>query len=208
MTKRAQTILLSLFIVAVSLILLLTFFTFNNKIIKKITPFLLTTNNISIKVGETISNFYQISDKRAELKFYVENPEKININKENITGVIAGETLVKITAKLENKVIESEFKVDIFNKDYKLELSSIVGCEIYQNQIIIKENISQFNFNLYDLKGEEIKDFKYQIFYDNRDILLNDEFGMIQIYTKKDTSIIFNFPTYNYKLTIDINLIN
>ena len=77
MTKRLSTIIISLIMIATSLTLLLIFFTFNKTektILERLT---LRADNLSLTVGETVTNFYDVSSENAVVTFDIENPSII-----------------------------------------------------------------------------------------------------------------------------------
>ena len=63
--------------IATSLTLLLIFFTFNKTektILERLT---LRADNLSLTVGETVTNFYDVSSENAVVTFDIENPSII-----------------------------------------------------------------------------------------------------------------------------------
>ena len=77
MTKRLSTIIISMIMIATSLTLLLIFFTFNKTektILERLT---LRADNLSLTVGETVTNFYDVSSENAVVTFDIENPSII-----------------------------------------------------------------------------------------------------------------------------------
>ena len=87
--------------IAISLTLLLIFFTFNKneKVLERLT---LKADNLSLKVGQTVTNFYHVSSDKAVVTFDIENPNIVSINGKNLSALDVGKTNIKITASLDD----------------------------------------------------------------------------------------------------------
>lgn len=123
MTKRLSTIIISLIMIATSLTLLLIFFTFNKTektILERLT---LRADNLSLTVGETVTNFYDVSSENAVVTFDIENPSIISINGKNLFALDVGKTNIKITASLNDVTTETNMTVEITNESFVLQLA-------------------------------------------------------------------------------------
>ena len=112
MYKRLNIILISLVIIILSIFIFLTVFVFIKP--KNTIPLSVTAENISLKVGNSLKNFYTVSEDNAEVSFEVENSNIIDINANEITGKQTGKTNVVITASKDDKIAKVMKSVGIY----------------------------------------------------------------------------------------------
>ncbi len=129
MTKRASSLLISLFMLALSIGLLLLYFLFKDDSV--FTPLTMNGSNISLKVGQSVYNYYTISNENAEISFEVSKDNIIEIDEEKITGINAGEVTVTLTATLEGQLAKTQIDVAVYNDGYSFILSPVENCDFF-----------------------------------------------------------------------------
>ena len=129
MTKRASSLLISLFMLALSVGLLLLYFLYKDDGV--FTPLTMNVNNISLKVGQSVYNYYTISNENAEISFEVSKDNIIEIDEEKITGINAGEVTVTLTATLEGQLAKTQIDVAVYNDGYSFILSPVENCDFF-----------------------------------------------------------------------------
>lgn len=201
MTKRLSTIIISLIMIATSLTLLLIFFTFNKTektILERLT---LRADNLSLTVGETVTNFYDVSSENAVVTFDIENPSIISIKGKNLSALDVGKTNIKITASLNDVTTETNMTVEITNESFVLQLTPSQNCYLDDNILYLTGDFCRFTVNIFDYDGNLIKDFYY---LSTGPSTLNKEFLYFELQSTQDCQIIFYIPAENTLLKLNV----
>ena len=201
MTNRLSTIIISLIMIATSLTLLLIFFTFNKTektILERLT---LRADNLSLTVGETVTNFYDVSSENAVVTFDIENPSIISINGKNLFALDVGKTNIKITASLNDVTTETNMTVEITNESFVLQLAPSQNCYFDDNILYLTGDFCRFTVNIIDYDGNLIKDFYY---LSTGSSTLNKEFLYFELQSTQDCQIIFYIPAENTQLKLNV----
>lgn len=146
MTKRAISLLTSLIMLLVSIFLLLCYFVFKTD---KITLHL-NANNVTLYVGQSVYNYYEVTDSNANIAFEVSEGNIIDINSDRILGLNAGKVTVDIIAKLENLSYSTSIEVTVLSNSYTYSINPIENC-IYQNGVLYSyEDDNLFTVDVFD----------------------------------------------------------
>ena len=203
MTKRISKILISLMMVAMGLALLLIFFTFSKeeKIISK--ELVLKVNNLSMTVGETVNDFYEISSQKATVSFEIENPTIISIDGRNLSAIQPGKTMVDVLASSDNQYAHASFIVEVSSVSYKIEIKPVLNCYLFENILYQTENTCQFSVAIKDYKDNLIQNYNY---FTTGQFLTKDVAYFI-LQNNNDCELIFYSDKLGFCIVIDVKRI-
>lgn len=186
MTKKSSSILVSLGLLAISLILLLLFFIYkNNTGNYDNTIFSLQANNIDMQVGDQKLDYFYLTHKEASLDITTENEDIIYVDKEKIIGLKPGIANVSITASLENVTLSTEITVKVFNDDYIVKFDILEGGYFNNNILCLENEICQFKLELYDKLNRQMKNANFNIQLSQNNAI-DYQFGNYIICCKED----------------------
>lgn len=186
--------------IAISLTLLLIFFTFNKneKVLERLT---LKADNLSLKVGQTVTNFYHVSSDKAVVTFDIENPNIVSINGKNLSALEVGKTNIKITASLNDVSTIADIVVEISANSFTLKITPSQNCYYENNTLYQTENFCRFSADILDYNGKLVEEFYY---FSTNSSLLNKEFLYFELYSTKDCQIIFYIPSQEIYLELNV----
>lgn len=204
MTKRASSLLISLFMLALSIGLLLLYFLFKDDGV--FTPLTMNGSNISLKVGQSVYNYYTISNENAEISFEVSKDNIIEIDEEKITGINAGEVTVTLTATLEGQLAKTQIDVAVYNDGYSFILSPVENCDFFDDTLYVKDNYCTFQIDVYDQINQKIDNLKYDFSATDNAVLVKNMY-LFQLQTRNDCYLIFSFKEIDFDIIIKVKLV-
>ena len=140
--------------IALSAVLLIVYFVIKplpneNDIAKN--NLVITASDITLQTGQSLENFYEISDNNAVITFSSDNEQIYSIQGKTIFALSAGTTIITITATLLDKTSTTSFTIQILNESYTYRIECIASCEIDNSgTLIMLDNFSQFQIYVYD----------------------------------------------------------
>lgn len=203
MNKRTSSILVSLFLLFISIGLLLVYFVFKDKNNDKVSPLSLFANDQILYVGEDVYNFYSVSDKNALIEFDVSKQNIISVNKDKISGISAGEVYLTITATLNRETTKTQLKVTVLNHDYTINIMPEMSCYFQNNTLFINADVCQFQLNVFDRLNNKIDNLNYLIQTTN-DAAIERNFLSFQLYSTQNCQVIFIFEDIDFQVTINV----
>ena len=205
MTKRVVSVLTSLMLLAISIVLLLVYFSFNtNK--DKVSPLSLLGHDLSLFVGECVYNFYQVSNVNADITFSVNKEDIISIDKEKIIGLKAGQVEVTMIASFENQISKEQIQVTVYNNGYSYDILAMQDCEFQNNTLFVNGNVCIFELTIYDRLNNKLNDLNYKIETD-QDVVINKNLHLFSLYLTHDCKLKFYYPEIDYSFEINVILI-
>lgn len=199
MNKRLIISLSAIFILASILVSVMTFVNFSDiKVILAI-----DASDKSILVGESIRNYYLLSDKTATVTVEIED-ERILITKgDELLGLNPGRTEVTLTARNATQISKTKFTVEVNSSEISLEFVAQANCEIIENNIYMQGEFCQFSVALYEKNGTKI--IQPQADY----ILTNDAEIVVNISSciliaQTDCHIVMKLKDYNFSYLINV----
>ncbi len=186
MTKKSSSILVSLGLLAISLILLLIFFIYRNSTSSfDSTIFSLQANNIDMQVGDKKTNYFYLTHKEASLDITTEDKEIIYVDEEKIIGLKPGIANVSIKASLENVTLSTTIVVKVFNDDYLIKFDILEGGYFSDNILCLENETCQFKLKLYDKLNRQVSDANFNILLSGNSVI-DYQFGNYIICCKED----------------------
>ncbi len=201
MNKRVSSLLISLLFLALSTILLLVYFIFNND--SENSPLSLYGNDISLQVGESVYNYYQVSNKDAEISFYIDKEGIISIDKNKITGVNAGEVCVNLTAKYQNQISKTQINVKVYNDNYTIQLNTIENCYFEDSTLFMTSNVCAFQLEVFDKLNNKIDNLKFRINTTNSAQIIQNLF-VFQLKSEKNCTISISLEEIDFNIVINV----
>lgn len=196
MSKKAYAIISSGFILAITIVLLLVFLLIPNKnefylfLNKNLSS---NINDISLTVGDKIYDYYEVSDKSAELSFDLDKEGIINIDEFMIEGVKAGEVHVIMTAKTQKQTTQTEFNVKVYNNNYTIKFIAINSCSFDNENIYIDNSTFQFNIEVYDNLNLTVENVKFNIISSNKETIIDKNLLSVIVVAREQCSLTFIF---------------
>ncbi|MBE7073696.1 MAG: hypothetical protein E7379_01190 [Clostridiales bacterium] len=148
--KNKTMYLISGILIAVSLVIVLVFVLLPRESTGLIRPLNYSFENVELKVGESKTDFYQISVSNALLTFSVDQEGIIEIDNEHIKGLKAGNVVVCVEINHNSQVLTEEFNVTVYQDEYHLEIDVVQGGEFKDGSLILSSSICDFNIFIYD----------------------------------------------------------
>ncbi len=208
MNKRIIAIISSLFIFALTIILILAILLGipSNKKTFSSSELTCSVYDKAIGVGERIYNFYDINDKDANVYFEVSKPGIIFINEEMIEGLSVGEVNVTLFAFNDKNSIKNEFTVKVFEKNYYFDVTTIENCEFDKSSstFIAKDSYFQFMIEFYDLSNKVMENTNYDIIANDKRTIVDRKINNIIVIVEEDDCIIFSHKNFNASLMLFI----
>lgn len=201
MSKKIQTILLSVAMLAISIVLLLVF-VFTQKPNKE-KPLSITASEIHLNEGEFAYSFYSISHPNTEVSFDVDCDNVIEIDSEHIKAIKAGVAQVTITAKLNKKIAQTTFKVYVYKNTYSFTLDAQSNCTFNENTLTMTGGICQFKVSVYDKLGQIVQGLACNYNATNNAVL-NYEFNVFQLSSTTDCEIKLIYEEISFEITINV----
>lgn len=205
MYKRLNIILISLVIIILSIFIFLTVFVFIKP--KNTIPLSVTAENISLKVGNSLKNFYTVSEDNAEVSFEVENSNIIDINANEITGKQTGKTNVVITASKDDKIAKTSFEVSVINSDITFTIETISNCNYVDNKLVMSSTACQFSIKFYSKEQTLISNNNLHIEIPDNVNLINDISSFILV-TEQNCQVKFILEDYDFCYILNIEIEN
>ena len=154
MNKNIKNILVGIGFVALSVVLLIVYFVLKplpneNDIAKN--RLIISANDITLQTGQSLENFYEISNNNAVITFSSDNEQIYNIEDKTLYALSAGVANITITATLLDQTASTTICVKIMNESYSYHIECIASCEIDNNgNFCMLDNFSQFQVYVYD----------------------------------------------------------
>ena len=207
MSKKLWTTLFCIGILAITITLLLVFLlNHDDKIKLSLNKDLSsTTNDISVTVGKRVYDFYDVSDKSAELSFDLDKQGIIFITEEYIEGLQVGEVNVVMTAKTSKQTTKNQFKVKVSNNEFTFEFISIQSCTFEEENIYVSNQSFQFNIEVYDKDNHKMENVDYNIISNNTQTIIERSFSTILVVAKENCTLTFIFK--DLSVTFSKNII-
>ncbi len=205
--KRLLALILSLVILAVSIILLLVFFILSKgnssaeQIILRI-----NANDAVMFCGETREKYYDVNIDDADVTIDVDYEGIIEINHERIVALRSGSVTVTLTAKFKESISKDTFVVTVLSQDYSFNILPSANCE-YKNEILYASSTAlQFNIELYDLKGDVIQnpDIEYSA---SNGAILQKQIGSFILLSENDCILYFNVEDLDFNFEIEVVIV-
>ncbi len=166
--------------------------------------------NLNIKVGEEIRNFYSVSNPNAEITFELDKENIIDIDKYRIKGLQCGEVNVTIIATLNDEVARDTCKVIVSQEECKIKFvfKEDENCQFDEiNQTLyLKGNSFLYQITLIDRAGNTVDEFNVDITTTNGCKII-DEFLFDAVIVEEDCEITFAFIDYDFVYTLSVKLI-
>lgn len=165
-----------------------------------------SANDITLSVGNKLYNYYELSDKSAKLTFELDKQGIININEEMIEGLKVGEVNVVMTATTKTSATKNQFKVTVFENEYKIMFESVNNCIISENTILTTANVFQFNVKVKNIENTELENITYSIISNKENTIIDKSFSSVMIITNEDCILTFMFNELNIKISVNVKL--
>lgn len=184
-------------LLAIGIVILLVFFAFRDgKDLSLKTNDNLTnyTDDISLSVGSKVYDYYELSDKTAELSFELDKYGIIYIDETMIEGLSAGVVNVVMTAKTKNATTKTEFVVRVYENENTIDFIALSNCSFEGDTIIITDNVFQFKIEVRDKLNNKVENVNYNITSNKPSTEIYKEFSSIMIVTNENCILTFIFP--------------
>ena len=195
MSKKWFSILFCIGILAITTVLLLVFVVNKDEKIDLSLNKALTSkaDDISVAVGNRVYDFYEISNKTAELSFEMDKEGIIYINEEYIEGLQVGKVNVIMTAKTQKQTTRSQFNVTVYENEYSFEFVSVYGCTFDNNNIYATAEAFQFNLEVYDKQNIKVENIDYSIISNNDETVIDKSFSSVLVVARENCTLTFIF---------------
>ncbi len=204
--KRLIAMIFSLFLLAISIILLLVFFLINkdnsiaeNKVLR------LNASDITMYKGDMKYDYYELNNKDAILSFEVDKEGIIDINENRIFAISNGTVNVTITATYNDKIAKDSFVVCILNHNYSYIVKSINNCKFYNGILEITSSISQFSIEVYGIDGNLLEDADISYTTTNNAVL-QKQMGNYILFAEDSCQMDFYVDDIDYSFSINVIL--
>ena len=121
----------------------------------------LSARNITLKIGQSVYNFYQLSDDNATLSFEVSEENIVDINNERIVGLKAGKVTLFITATTSNQMARDSIEIVVVNSSYSYLIAPSQNCEFNDNTLYMTDIFCSFTLEIFDMYGQVVLEPKY-----------------------------------------------
>ena len=152
------------------------------------------TDDISLSVGSKVYDYYELSDKTAELSFELDKYGIIYIDETMIEGLSAGVVNVVMTAKTKNATTKTEFVVRVYENENTIDFIALSNCSFEGDTIIITDNVFQFKIEVRDKLNNKVENVNYNITSNKPSTEIYKEFSSIMIVTNENCILTFIFP--------------
>lgn len=202
--KSIAVIIASVFLLVASIIILLVFFVFNKdnseaeyKVLR------INADNVTLYVGQSLENYFTVSNEDAVITIDVDKDGIVNIDKEKIVALKSGKVNVKLTASYQDTISSDYFSITVLNRDYSFDIRGIENCYYKDSTLYITQNICQFAVDIYDKTGQMLK--QPSIKYSCSDsIELQKQLGFYILKADKDGIIEFFEDEINYSFNLKV----
>ncbi len=201
MTKRILSIITSLALLAISSILLIVYFAFGGD--SSTSTLTLSARNITLKVGQSVYNFYQLSDDNATLSFEVSEENIVDINNERIVGLKAGKLTLFITATTSNQMARDSIEIVVLNSSYSYLITPSQNCEFNDNTLYMTDIFCSFTLEIFDIYGQIVLEPKYN-YSSNEEVEFFREFRYFTLVAEKDCMVTLDFYEINFEFSFSV----
>lgn len=203
MKGKVVAFIISGALVVVSVAILLIFFLSpNNNVAPPVTPLVCDTHDITLTVGDSESDFMEVSIEEAQIEFSTDKAGIITIQDGVITAIKAGSTTVTASVSYNEESVSSSFVVTVINKDYSITFSAISNCTIENNNLHLN-GIATFSFTLFTPAGEVVKDPKVELKVPTT-VVYTHNFGQYQLKASENCEIKLIFSEINFEATLNV----
>ena len=188
-------------VVAVVGLLLLLFLPKNTG--KSFEPVNLYVEDIVLQVGQTKTDFYQISAQDYQITFQADRDGVIEIDENKIVAIDAGKVNVKVSVNVAGNTIEESFCVTVLATSWSYMFENLTGCVIEGDNIVLSNSVAQFKIKCFDENGLEITNPTIEtVASDGVDV--SYEFGIIKITASKSGVIEFSIAQSQIEFSMNV----
>lgn len=152
MQQKIKLTIISLTVLLASFVLLLCFVVLKDNKTSS-SPLTLTSSNITMLVGTSKTDFYEVSNENAIIEISAENEELFKIENNVITAIKAGQTKITIIASLNGDKAKTTFLLTAENETYTHEITAISNCYFENSILYLTDNACQFSVTIFDKIG-------------------------------------------------------
>lgn len=204
MTKRISTIISSLVLLAISFILLLIFFIFNSQNSNSQNkPLSIYASDVVLTVGESVSNFYILSDEKAIVEITSTNNSIFEVKDKKLTALKTGKAQLTLIATLDKQIAKTSFNLEVIKSDYTFAIETANNCTIEDNNIYMQSTSCQFSIKVYD-KNENTYVSKVIEYSATNDAIIVYEMSSFILFTSQNCTVCIKYPEINLEIKINV----
>lgn len=208
MKKAKLLIFCSSFLVIISIVLISIFIFMPKRNLD--TPLTVKASDCNMIVGESLVDFYEISEENVNVSFEVKQDGIVNVNPNLLTAIDAGSTEITIYAFNENKQAKTTFKVEVVNADYSFEIENLYNCNFDSRECVlyVNQGVSQFFITIFDKSNHLIENSNLNVYYKSENINLSREISNWYLIAENNGEICFYVENIDYYFTIFVQIVS
>lgn len=206
--KRTLTIIASLCLLIVSIVLLIVFLVIKNSdnSSANITLLRITANDITLNVGQSVEDYYTISNPDAKIDIEIDKQNIIQIDKTSITAIKSGIVKVTLTAVLDDATAKENFTVTVSAPDYSYQVANVQGGSFQNNTIYVsKSSPAAFKVDVYDKLGQAIA--VSELDYTISSGIIQNQLGTFIVIADENCVITFTIRGIDYTFFLNVAIL-
>ena len=168
-----------------------------------IEPVNVYVEDITLEIGETRTDFYQVSVEEYEILFETDSANIIDIDENQILAKESGSVNVKIKVKVGENVLEETFMVTVLAPRFSYQLTNMVNCAIQDDNLELSSPNAQFKIKIFDGEGVEVQNPTIS-FEESEGIQVAYEFKVFKISATRAGVIKFKVAQNDFEFSINI----
>lgn len=159
--------------------------------------------DITLDIGQTKTDFYQVSASDYEINFETDKEDIIEIDKDKIVAINPGKVKVTVQVIINENIVEESFHVTVLAPSYSYQLSSLSNCTFEGNTLCLTSQVAQFKIKIYDKDGVEVEN-PTLTYVASDGINVAYEFKIFKISAIKQGTITISVEQTGYSFTLSV----
>lgn len=159
--------------------------------------------DITLDIGQTKTDFYQVSASDYEINFETDKEDIIEIDKDKIVAINPGKVKVTVQVIINENIVAESFYVTVLAPSYSYQLSSLSNCTFEGNTLCLTSQVAQFKIKIYDKDGVEVEN-PTLTYVASDGINVAYEFKTFKISVIKQGTITISVEQTGYSFTLSV----
>lgn len=196
-------LLLSFCILAISLTLLLFFVFLKDNFLNSNQILTITSSDISLKVGDKVSNFYNVSDENAEVQISAQDESVFIVENDQLLAIKPGSTIITIVANLNGDKANTSFLLTVERDGYSYNITPIQNCTINENNVTLTDHACQISVVVYDKLDNVYFPENLTCSASNNAIIIKEIDSFILV-SSEDCKVTISYPDISFEIVLNV----
>ena len=196
-------LLLSFCILAISLTFLFFFVFLKDNFLNNNQILTITSSDISLKVGDKVSNFYNVSDENAEVQISAQDESVFIVENDQLLAIKPGSTIITIVANLNGDKANTSFLLTVERDGYSYNITPIQNCTINENNVTLTDHACQISVVVYD-KLDNVYFPENLTYSASNNAIIIKEIDSFILVSSEDCKVTISYPDISFEIVLNV----